>query len=278
MTLNDIKKEIAALGFESEGSVSADWVFSVRRALEEAYREYGVHAEAVIYQNNPTPDFHIGALTHAAGDGVAFSFVGGAYCFKVDGVGTLCVSDESGEREYAFHGGTASFSGCLDGEATLTFIGDFRYTVYDLCHFSELTEASADALRYGRLTEYDLERRIPDYLTVCDVVRDGTGEEIKGCSVCSGVLSVPYGYAGEIRVRYCKRAPSVSADFADEELDVPPALAPLIPLLCAFYVWLDDDAEKAQYYLSRYREGMSVLKLYSRGCLDTKYTDIARWT
>ena len=51
----------------------------------------------------------------------------------------------------------------------------------------------------------------------------------------------------------------------------------IVPLLAAAYVWLDDDAEKAQYYMSLYRDGMASLKLYSPRCVSTEYEDVTGW-
>ena len=38
-----------------------------------------------------------------------------------------------------------------------------------------------------------------------------------------------------------------------------------------------DDPEKAQYYMSLYRDGMSGVKLYTRKNVDTKFNDVTRW-
>ena len=60
-------------------------------------------------------------------------------------------------------------------------------------------------------------------------------------------------------------------------LDIPSELEHLVALVTASYVWLDDDPEKAQYYMSLYREGMSALKIYTRRAVDTAFTDATGW-
>ena len=63
----------------------------------------------------------------------------------------------------------------------------------------------------------------------------------------------------------------------DGELDIDPECEHLLALLSASYIWLDDDAEKAQYYMSLYREGMASLKLYSTRCVNAEYEDVTGW-
>ena len=90
-------------------------------------------------------------------------------------------------------------------------------------------------------------------------------------------MRVPYEYAGEIILEYRKKAPAVSINAPDAELDIPSELEHLVALVTASYVWLDDDPEKAQYYMSLYRDGMSGVKLYTRKNVDTKFNDVTRW-
>ena len=90
-------------------------------------------------------------------------------------------------------------------------------------------------------------------------------------------MLLPYGYIGEAVIRYRRSAPEVSINAPDRELDIPGELETLVPLLAAAYVWLDDDADKAQYYMSLYREGMSAVKLYTRGGVNTEFCDATGW-
>ena len=69
----------------------------------------------------------------------------------------------------------------------------------------------------------------------------------------------------------------MSIDTPDRELDIPKELESLVPLLAAAYVWLDDDADKAQYYMSLYRDGMSAVKLYTRRAVDTGFENATGW-
>ena len=155
--------------------------------------------------------------------------------------------------------------------------GEFCYTVYDLCVYDEVFEEGYEPPRYTSTREYDLAEAIPDFLCATGEATDRFGNKIPGASISSGILILPYDYKGEIVIRYRKRAPKVSIDTPDVELNVPAELESLVPLLTAAYVWLDDSPDKAQYYMSLYRDGMSGVKLYTRRGVDTKITDVTGW-
>lgn len=277
MTLLELKNEIAALGFESEVTDDKSFVFAVKRAIATIYTERGIHKTLRIYQRNPMPDFYLGTLVHGENEYNTFRFVGGAYFFRVFGEGKLSVKDDSGYREIDFNSPKEPVRGLINGVGEITFSGNLRYTVYDLCHFSELYSPNPDDLNFATHTEYRIEKIADDYLGPQDRPRDKNGNIIEGASVCSGTLLVPYGYSGEVQLKYrCKPYLSPDAE-PDTELPIDSESEHLIPLLAAAYIWLDDDAEKAQYYMSLYRDGMASLKLYSPRCVSTEYEDVTGW-
>ena len=123
----------------------------------------------------------------------------------------------------------------------------------------------------------DISEVCGDFLAFSDVARDERGAPIEGQSRYSSVIRLPYGFCGTAHVRYRRRAPSVSADAPDAEIPAEEELLHLIPLLCASYYWLDDDAEKAERYLLLYRDGMSNLRAASRNNQGGGYDDVLRW-
>lgn len=277
MTLQELKNEIAALGFESELEEGGAFSFAVKRAVASIYTERGIHKSLHIYQRNPKPDFHYPVVNHVGGSAERFSLADGAYFFRASGKGAFSVTDRNGIREYEFNSNNSTVRGYVFGGGEIAFYGNLSYTVYDLCHFTELHSDNVDDLNFGGFTAYDLRKSAPDYLGPCDSARDESGKIIEGASICSGILSVPYSYNGEIVVKY-RCTPVINTDSsADTVLDIDPECEHLLPLLVAAYVWLDDDEEKASYYMSLYREGMAALKLYSPRCINSEYEDVTRW-
>ena len=277
MTLQDIKNEVAALGFEADVPIDNAFIFSLRRALGTAYSERGVHKTLRLYQRTQKPDFLAEKTIHNAGEELTFSFKDGAYFFRASGCGSFTLIDKSGSRRTDFNSVRSTHKGFICGEGTISFTGDFCYTVYDMCHFKELFSDNKDNIFFGKFKEYALKDYAPDFLGVCDEIRDGNDKVIKDASVCTDTLLIPYEYEGEVTLTYRCAPPRITPDVTDLELDIDPELSHLIPLLAASYIWLDDDAEKAQYYMTLYRNGMASLKMYSTRCLDSRYENVTRW-
>ena len=96
MTLNDIKKEVAHLGFESESAVDSSIESAVRRALSTIYTEHGTRALGRIYQNLPTPTRHISMIVHEPGGEEVITLEDNTYAFVICGTGRFELTDESG--------------------------------------------------------------------------------------------------------------------------------------------------------------------------------------
>ncbi len=278
MTLNDIKKEVAHLGFESESAIDGASIESaLRRALFTIYTEHGTYSTWSIYQSSPTPVLYVREIAHRGSEDGLIVLNGQTYAFVVSGTGTIEIRDDNGVRTHSFSTPGSYVCGKLIGEGKMHLKGKFCYTVYDLCVYDEVFEEGHEPPRYTAMREYDLANVIPDFLCAAGEAVDRLGNKIPGASISSGTLCLPYEYKGEAVIRYRKRAPRVSIDTPDVELNVPAELESLVPLLTAAYVWLDDSPDKAQYYMSLYRDGMSGVKLYTRRSIDTKITDVTRW-
>ena len=278
MTLNDIKKEVAHLGFESESAIDGSIEGATRRALSTIYTEHGARGTGRLYQSSPIPRRYIPAIAHTGKEEEVISLVWSSYAFVVSGVGAFQVSDSGGNVRYEeFDTYNGYVHGKVIGAGVIRFKGDFRYTVYDLCIYSEAFADGEAPPRYGKMREYDLKDVFPDFLCAITAPKTADGEMIKNSSITGRRLLLPYDYTGEVLVEYRKSAPAVSINTPDLDLDIPDELKDLVPLLVAAYVWLDDDADKAQYYMSLYRDGMSAVKLYTRRCIDTEFDDTTRW-
>ena len=277
MTLNDIKKEVAQLGFESESALEQTIELAARRALSTVYTEHGARAVGCIYQNARIPTRREPIITHSNNEDNVIALSDCSYAFVISGSGSFEISDANGTRTQSFDTPKSFVYGEVHGDGEIRFKGEFRYTVYDLCVYDGFFAEGELPPEYGTLCKYELVNILPDFLCADGEPADEHGKKIEGASVLSGVLSVPYEYKGKIILKYRKRAPEVSINTPDKELCIPPELEELVPLLTAAYVWLDDDADKAQYYMSLYRDGMSAVKVYTRGGVNTEFCDTTGW-
>lgn len=275
MTLNDIKREICSLGFERQIASDDTLLFAVRRALMCAYTERGVYGTVSLHQHLCRPDFVCLDLLYSDTP-LSYSFDKGAYYAVVSGEGQMVVEDGSGTEVIPFSSPEARMTGVRHTPFTVTFRGDYCYTVSTLLHFPT-TSARVDSYATAPSKEYELREAVPDFLGAAAVPTDSHGRPIEGCAVVSGTLSLPSDYVGEVRIRYRKAPPEISLGNADRELGIEPELEHLIPLLAAAYYWLDDDGQKAQQYMTQYRNMMSALKLYSAQIVDDGYRDVTGW-
>ena len=261
MTLNDIKAEVASLGFESEIEKEDVFLVALRRALDTVYTERGVHKNVRIICNPTPPKTLYEMIIHRGNDTQSFQIEGKAYSFSVCGRGIFTVSDDFGDIEYRFDSPLAYFRGFVNGSATITFSGD----------------KEEDIPYYSERVEYKISDYAPDFLSLLEMPTDNRQIKLDCAELCGSNLILPYSYIGEVNLKYRSAPPTVSPDEADEEIDLPRELLHLVSLLTASYVWLDDDAEKSRYYYSLYRDAMTGVKLYSTRCLNTEYKDVLRW-
>ena len=86
-----------------------------------------------------------------------------------------------------------------------------------------------------------------------------------------GCFRAPFDYRGEIYLTYYRTPQPLDIDDYDMPIDVSEECAPMLPFLTAAFLWLDDDAGKAQYYMSIYRDMMANVKRFSTNKMDTEY-------
>ena len=280
MTLTNIKNEVAALGFETEITINSSFIYSVKRALRTIYTERGETSIIDLYQEPYLPTLYRERIVHRGDNGdTVINVSGAAYAFAVSGLGGFRVKTEEYTREYSFNSQFSEFSGTLNGESEITFFGNYMFVVYDLSVYDVIKTNDASSIhRHTGITSYDLSKYARDYMFAVSVPKNEYGGDIAGASIHANTLSVPSSYRGKIQIKYRKNIPDLNPDEPDEAINLPEEYHSLLPLLTASYVWLDDDADKAQYYMSLYRDGMAALKLYTSKEINTSYIDVVGWT
>ena len=278
MTYNDLCIEVAALGFESEIEPTADILRATKRALRMIFTERPMYKLIQFYQKPLNPVIKIKVLSHSGKETERISFDAKAYSFRTTGDGSYRISDSGGTRTVDFSGMENLHKGFLYGEGTLEFIGNYSYTVYDLAIFDEiLSKNEKDIPILCDFLEYDVSSHAADFLAFCSAPEDELGIPIANASVCGGKMRIPANYSGKIRLTY-KAAPSDIGADTDGEIVLPDGCEHLLALLVASFIWLDDDSDKAQYYMNLYREAMAAVKFYDRAHLDSSYQDVIGWT
>ena len=276
MTYNELRAEILALGFEGETENEERLLFAAQRALNLIFTERPLYKTLEIYQNPKFPSTSIPNFVHKGNEARIFPTSSRAYSLMTHGKGTLKIRDAKGEEIIDFEGDT-ELRGFLHGDGEMEFIGDFIYTVTDFSLYDDLYgDEITDIPSPKNMTEYDLKRHAPDYLSAISAPKAKDERIIRKASVDGAVMKIPSSYVGYICLDYKSRAPRLSGD-GEEEVCFPEGCEHLIPLLSAAYFWLDDDSEKAEYYMSLYREALVSVKLYTRSQSDNTYTVTNGW-
>jgi hypothetical protein len=86
-----------------------------------------------------------------------------------------------------------------------------------------------------------------------------------------GKIIVPYNYRKDLYLTYYRSPKRLDASSMDAEIDISEECLPMLPLLTASFMWLDDDTAKAQYYMTLYRDMVANVKRYSTNKIDTEY-------
>jgi hypothetical protein len=250
MTLQELKRDVLALGFEVGHTDNGILIPAINRSLRKIFNDLGIiktvklHAEPIIPLTIVDKARHFGRSTET------YPLNGKAWSFEVSGVGCFTVKDGHEQRTKEFNTQREVFRGFLKHGGSITFSGEHSFTAYGLATFDYILSDEADDIPvvcHDR--EYDMRQLCPDFRSFAAYPKDSCGNEIYVARMADGVLSLPIEFEGEFTVEY-KRAPRlVTEDTPDDEaIDITSGAEALLPLLCASYVWLLDDEERAKYY------------------------------
>ena len=124
------------------------------------------------------------------------------------------------------------------------------------------SEDANDIPAYEAFTRYDISKLVTDFISLASppiVEADGITHLNQGYDIENGrVILLPYEKKGLYKVIYNRLPQSIvygdSPAEDDTDIDLDEDLCALLPVLVASYVWVDDEPEKAQYYLMLYKE------------------------
>ena len=278
MTLNDLKNELSALGFERDIAIDKALTFCVRRALSTIYTERGVYNSISIEHRPVMPTLVCKSFTHTPGKTESFNLKGRAFSFSVSGSGFFAIEENGVRTEHEFSSALYLWRIFISNEATLSFFGDFAFEVINLSVFEYIRSKDENELfAYGEPFEYDMRQLTDDFNSFTSMPTDENGREISGILMRSSMLIIPWGYRGRINLVYKAAPPQVSEDTPDEEIPISRETEHLVPLLSAAYYWADDAPDKAEYYLALYKDAMKMAKEFNTRALGSGYNNVTRW-
>lgn len=272
MTLNELKEQVAALGFESFIEDEDVFICSANRALNMIYTDRPVSKNTVISVGGPHVSHQYDFIEHKPKEDIILSVDGMCMSFCSTGTGECVVSDSSGTSIFPLSSRRQLTKTLLTGPARVTLRGDFYFTVSNFAVFSEaLSHNVVDIPEYTPRREISLNDHCKDYRAIAGQPTDKNGNILAEVIIRDGRISVPFGFRGDVYFTYYRSPSQISVDNPNLLIDVSAECAPLLPLLTASFMWLDDDTQKAQYYMSLYRDSMANIRRYSINHIDTAY-------
>ena len=275
MTCGELRQAVLHLGI-AEGfddtALEAAFPDAATRALAELSRLRPRRARTTVTHSPITPMCDPVSFRHER-DSVAVSYAGAvSFCFYISGgSGTLTVRIGARECDLAINGAPRTFIAYRirdlfpdytgGGELQLVFSGDYFYKISELCFFDLLTSD-------GRITPpseasgYDLSVITNDFLRFCDEPISSEDGTVPEYYTEGSVLFLPISVAdGDYTVHYEHKPVAITADTPDDEaLDADADVYDLLPLITAFYVWIDDFPDKAQLFYQRYAEQAALVR------------------
>ena len=272
MTLNELKSDVARLGFESYVEDEDVFIASANRALSLIYVDRPVSKTAALALRGPRINVAKEFIEHCSTDVITIPFTGWSLSFRSSGKGSCTVTDSSGSSSLPLLNDNQLTKHFVYGEGTITFSGDYYFTVSNLAVFNDLTsDKITDIPEYKPYRELSMGELCEDFRAFAGQPCDKNGNPIASIKLADGMIRAPFDFRGDLYLTYYRAPAKIKGDDPNELIDVSEECAPMLPLLTASFMWLDDDAAKAQYYMSLYRDMVANVKRFQTSKIDAEY-------
>lgn len=280
MTVSQLYKSVAQLGFEDSLESEVRFVLAANRALLQV-NALRPATSAYIINHKPLKNMVANSTfepIQKTDDLFFYAENVKSYYFETDGIGSVWIEKYNEESEEWEEIGLADFNDhCFtahydlikdDGKFTnarvrLHFVGQYLYSVKNVAMYQYVySDDKEDIPAYEPFTKYDISALTTDFLTLASppiTEVDGVEYLNQGYEVENNrVILLPHDAKGLFKVIYNKTPKNIietGEAITDETLiDLDEDLCALLPVLVASYIWVDDEPEKAQYYFTLYKD------------------------
>lgn len=287
MTISELYKQVAQLGFEDSLEDEDRFFYAANRALLQvnkirpAISYYLINHKPInnlVEEDTFTPVEKETELTFEATNAKSFYF-------EADGNGVVYIEKFNQDLNEWSIIGSVEFSSTkafvahkgfikdgtefVDGLVRLRFSGQYLYSVKNVALYEFLySDKEDDIPALEAYTRYDLNKYVEDFLCFSiPPVLEGEKNcilnqdyEIEGNST----ILIPRDKKGVYKILYERRPEKIEdeqgAVDSEKEVDLDEELSSLMPILVAGYVWCDDEPTKAEYYMNLYRERVADIE------------------
>jgi hypothetical protein len=308
MTVAELYNSVAQLGFETSLESDDRFVFAVNRAILQVNR---IKPATSIYKLNHFPLKNVigqdtfSPICKSDNELIFVAHNAKSYYFECNGNGTLAFEKPNTNGGWdTFYSVTLSsadgsfkrYKGFIKdgddyvaGAIRMRFYGVYTYYVQNVALYSNFISDRADDIQvYGKYIEYDIASRVSDFLSfakppIVDAKR-GVGFVLNGDYFIEGEgkICIPASANGVFDICYNRRPTAITAEdvantATDKNIDLNEELCAILPNLVASYIWLEDEPEKAQYYLSLYREQVAEIEARAKDLRPLVYRNKTGW-
>lgn len=304
MNVAELYMQTAQLGFETTLEDSDRFYFAANRALLQvckvrpAIRHCLINHKPLanlIRQDTFSPIEKIDDIIYEA-EGAK------AYYFEADGNGVLYLEEyitDTGEWRIfgelplqskqifvPYKGFIKKQGDFVDGRIRLRFTGEYLYSVKNVALYQYLYNGEvADIPAYEAYTRYDVKELVPDFMALCSPpIREEEENTLLNQEYeqeGDSIILLPYDKRGVYKVLYEHRPTAIENTGATtedtQELDLDDELCSLMPILVASYVWIEDEPEKSEYYMSLYRERVQEIVLFRKETAPVLIKNVNGW-
>lgn len=279
MTIRELKNDVEALGFSKLCELEEDFIYHVRRSLFMIHTSHPKICHAEISHFPAPPIFKQESLVLQT-VGSEISVPCGRLSMKLQGEGEYTVQDGQKTKKFSFSTAFSEIEIDFSEEGRLVFSKGGSFCAWDIEIYDKPPIPCPEAWRrVGNFTEIDLQKLFPDMLYILDLPLDKRRKQINGLTVSDeSKILVPKDYRGVIYIDYRAKSRPLETGLGEEtEIDISPTLSPLLPLLCAHFIWLDTDADKAKEYLDSYEYLSKKIKAAQKVNSGPDYKNMTRW-
>lgn len=307
MTVSELFKQTAQLGFEDTLEDMNRFVYAANRALlqvcriKPAVKTYTLNHRPLknaVKQNTFEPVEKTDDLVFEATDVKA-------YYFEADGNGVALIEafDEAtqdwdttnplvsvtltSDGDFkAYQGFIQNGGNFVSGIVRIRFTGDYFFSVRNVAMYEQLKSGQTnDIPAFSAFTKYDMRTLVSDFMELNSppVLESDDNYVLNQTYQVEGdsVLLLPYDNKGVYKVLYKHLPTELSVeddvDSSDLPVDVDEELCSLLPLLIAAYVWVDDEPEKSEYYMNLYRERVAIIEQKKKSAATVKIRNVYGW-
>lgn len=276
MTLNELKSAVSALLAETVTERDPIFLGAANRSLEMLFTELPSLKILTLPATKICSSVAAEKIEHRGGEKISLALSGDAYTFKVAGAGRYTLRDASGEITRDFDTPLSTLRGFIaGGSGEIVFEGDYRYTVFALTVFDGLLGERVEDIPDGSGERaISADDYADDILSLCTEAKDASGRIVSGAKVVGRSVVFPKDYSGLVTLSYARRPAPIteSTVFIDAEPDA----VTVLPFLTAYFLTLENDADRAAEYLALAESSIKAL-LSRRIRADGEYTDVTGW-